>query len=120
LSRFQNPIFISDITEPEPHVTVLKFRDDYYTGKLPTPDDILLLVEVADTSVASDRSAKLPLYARVDIAEVWIVNLVEDIVETNSNPAGGAYRQTQMVRRGESLPLLGIPGASIWVDDVLG
>lgn len=86
LIRVQDPIVLNDDTEPEPDVAVIKPRGDAYTEAHPHPDDVLLLIEVADTSLEYDREIKLPRYAVSGIPEVWIVNLVENIVEVYCNP----------------------------------
>ncbi len=63
----QNPIIVSDYSEPEPDLAVLRLRADYYERELPRSEDVLLVVEAADTSVESDRSVKIPLYAQSEI-----------------------------------------------------
>jgi Uma2 family endonuclease len=62
--RVQNPIQLDDHSEPQPDLALLRRREDFYRDALPTPDDVLLVVEVADTSVEYDRQVKLPIYAR--------------------------------------------------------
>lgn len=116
----QNPILLSDDSEPQPDIAVLRFRDDYYASKLPTPDDVLLLIEVADTSVADDHERKLPLYARSAISQVWLVNLPEGRIEVHSNPFAGEYRGVRHWFRGESLPLPIGSATAILVDAILG
>lgn len=72
----QNPIELSDRTEPQPDVVLLEPRSDYYQGKHPTASAVLLLVEVSDSTVDFDRNVKMPIYARSQIQEVWLVALV--------------------------------------------
>src|ERR1700758_654902 len=107
--RVQNPIQLSDYSEPQPDVALLKPRNDFYAEGHPLPADVLLGVEVADTSLESDKYVKLPLYARADIAEVWIVNLLENIVEVYTDPVGDLYKQIRTAKRGESLTLQSTP-----------
>lgn len=118
--RVQNPIRIDDYSEPQPDVSLLKPRDDFYAESHPTPDDILLVIEVADTSVEYDRHVKVPIYAQAGIPEVWLVNLSEDLIEIYSVAANGSYKNVRRVKRGESLSLQTIPAIAFSVDDVLG
>ncbi|MEK7702599.1 MAG: Uma2 family endonuclease [Nitrospirota bacterium] len=86
----QNPIRIGNFSEPQPDIVLLKPRTDFYAEQAPTAEDVLLLIEVADTSIEYDRTVKIPLYAAANISEVWIVNLQEGQVEVYSEPAGHA------------------------------
>jgi Uma2 family endonuclease len=106
-------------SRPEPDVTLLRWRDDYYgAGNPATASDVLLVIEVAETSVKYDRTVKGPLYAEAGIAEYWIVNLRDGVIEVYTNPSGGAYGQPRKARRGELLPLPEGLGA-IGVSDIL-
>ena len=78
--RVQNPVRLDEYSEPEPDVALLRRCADYYEAGHPTPADVLLLVEIADTSTAADRQVKIPLYARSGIPEVWLVGLNEDTI----------------------------------------
>lgn len=82
----QDPISISPDSEPEPDVTILKNKDDDYLNSHPTPQDVLLLIEVADSSLKYDREVKLPLYAEAGISDYWIFNSIENCLETYSEP----------------------------------
>jgi len=77
---------------------VVEARDDRYSGAHPGPDDIYLLVEVADTSLEYDRTTKLPLYARHGVREVWLVDLRHDVVEVHRDPDADGYRIAQSYR----------------------
>jgi Uma2 family endonuclease len=116
----QSPLRLSDLTEPQPDFMLLKPRADNYRSEHPTPADVLLLVEVADSSLRYDRGVKLPLYARHGVAEVWIVNIGEGVVEVYRDPAGEAYRATARAARGEVLEPAVLPGLCIPVAEVLG
>lgn len=116
----QNPIRLDDYSEPQPDLTVSRARADYYTESHPTPDDVLLVIEVADTSVEFDRAVKLPLYATAQLPEVWIVNLLEDCVEVYSQPANDGYQKSQTFTRGEALAAHTIPNLTLKVDTILG
>lgn len=106
----QSPILLPDLSEPEPDVALLRPRADFYAEGHPQPDDVLLLIEVSDTTLDYDRNVKLPLYARFGIPETWIVDLGSDMIETHSGPAGGIYRDIKLVGRGESLSPRTVPG----------
>ena len=99
--RVQSPIRLNDFSEPQPDVTLLSWRDDFYRGAHPTPADVLLVVEVSDTTVETDSKVKVPLYARAGIPEAWLVNIPDERVEVYSDPSGDAYRQVKQFGRGE-------------------
>jgi Uma2 family endonuclease len=96
---------------------VIRARD--YGDSLPTPVDILLLIEVADTSLAFDRAVKLPLYARAGIAEVWLADLNADVIERHTEPSETGYRLLRRAGGGETLESIALPGLAAPVDDVL-
>lgn len=99
--RVQLPINLSDRSEPQPDLAIVRYRDDYYASGHPQSNDILLLMEVSDSTLKYDREVKLPLYARSSIPEVWIVNLGEQIVEVYRQPCGDTYGVVQYYQRGE-------------------
>lgn len=114
----QNPVRLDGGLEPQPDLAVVRARD--YRGSLPSPEDVLLLIEVADTSLAYDREVKLPLYARFGIAEAWLVDLAGEIIERHTEPAEDGYRLVRRVGRRETLGSAVPPGVTLRVDDVLG
>lgn len=116
----QNPIRLDDRTEPEPDIAVLKPRSDDYRQATPCPEDVLLVVEVADNSLDYDRSVKLPLFARHGIPELWIVNIVAAEVEVCRTPVGDRYTSVSRLGRDGVLTLESLPGAAIPVAAVLG
>ena len=95
--RVQNPVRLDRHTELQPDLMLLKRRDDFYSQGHPGPEDVLLLIEVSDTTVETDRGVKLPLYAHSGIREVWIVDLTAQTVETYSEPEGDSYAKTGLV-----------------------
>jgi len=106
--RIQDPIILDDETEPQPDIAVVKFKANAYADSHPHAEDVLLLMEVADTSLEEDRLIKLPRYAGSGIPEVWIFNLIESIVEVYREPltlANGipGYRRRTDFRAGEFL-----------------
>ena len=103
----QNPVRLNIHSEPEPDVALLRLPD----GPLgtPVPDDVLLLIEVADTSLAQDREVKLPRYAAAGIPEVWIVALEEEHVEVYRRPEAKGYAKRQIRRQHERLDIEALP-----------
>jgi Uma2 family endonuclease len=106
--RVEDPIILNDATEPQPDIAVVKFKANLYADAHPGPEDMLLLIEVAETSLEEDREVKLPRYAASAIPEVWIVNLVANIIEVYREPlilANGTpgYRSRTDVLFGEPL-----------------
>ncbi len=114
----QDPIRLTD-SEPEPDVSVVAPRADFYADGKPGPNDIMLLIEVADSSLEFDREDKLPIYAEAGIAEYWIVNLQEEVIEVYRDPAEEVYRNQTIARRGDSLTLLALPDVTVAVRDIL-
>lgn len=107
-------------SRPQPDVTILRWRDDLYAGKRPLPEDVILLVEVADSTLKFDRGSKLQLYAEVGVSEYWVVNLVNGLIEVYSDPGASKYKSARKAYRGETLQLPGGLEGSIAVSDVLG
>lgn len=107
-------------SRPQPDITVLRWRDDLYAGKRPMPEDIILLVEVAESTIRYDRESKRQLYAEAGIQDYWVVNLVDGVVEVYTDPGEGKYQSASTIRRGETLQLPGSLEGSIAVDDILG
>jgi len=115
----QNPIRLAD-SEPEPDVVLLRPRQDFYASGKPRPADVLLVVEVADTTLEYDREVKRSLYAEAGIAEYWIVNLSEDCLEVYRQPRpDGTYRDVQTVRRGQQVEITALPGQGLAVAEIL-
>lgn len=116
----QNPVRLDVYSEPQPDIALLKPRSDFYAQNHPTPSDVLLVVEVADTSVDFDRKVKVPLYAQAGIPETWLVDLSSDAIETYSNSVNGVYQNFRRFVRGEVLSPEQIPGLALKVEDVIG
>jgi Uma2 family endonuclease len=114
----QNPVQLAEDQEPQPDVAVIRARS--YGDVLPGARDVLLLIEVADTSLGYDRARKLPLYARAGLAESWLVDLQGEAIERHTNPVGGTYRLTLRAGRGEEIASLAVPGLVLRADEVLG
>lgn len=118
--RIQNPLRLDERSEPEPDLTLLVPRPDFYTSGHPRPKDVLLLVEVADSSIEFDREVKIPLYARAGIREVWLVDLNVGTVTVFRDPTADGYRTVRTLRRGESIGALAFPGREFAVAEILG
>ncbi len=119
LVSVQNPLVLDDHNEPEPDLMLLRLRADYYKQAKPRAADVLLLIEVADASLSYDRSVKRPLYAQHGIAEVWILNLRDRVVEVNRDPDGQDYRDTWLARAGDLLRPRLVPDLTLCVSELL-
>lgn len=118
--RVQNPVELSEYSEPEPDISLLKSRADYYASRHPAPDDILVAIEVADSSVERDRQIKIPAYARSGIVEVWLVDLPADRIEIYTQPDKGFYREVRIVPREQRVISKSIPTLKLKAADILG
>jgi Uma2 family endonuclease len=118
--RVQNPIRLSEQSELQPDVSLLRSRADFYAHAHPGPADVLLLIEVAETSADTDREAKLPLYARSGVVELWLVDLSTERVEVYRKPAPHGYQESRTVGRGQHLAPQALPDLALSVDAVLG
>lgn len=115
----QNPVRLSEDSLPQPDLALLRWRDDFYAMRHPGPEDVLLLVEVADTTLAYDRDVKVPLYARASIPEVWLVDLGGSAVWVYRQPGPGGYASVRRLARGERLAAAAFPDFAVGVDEVL-
>lgn len=116
----QNSLRLSQWSEPEPDLALLRPPLAVYGKRIPVPTDTLLVVEVADTSQYRDRVVKLPRYAAAGVPEVWIVDLDGGVVETYRDPSSEGYRETRRLERGAEVAPAAFPDASLEVDDILG
>jgi len=115
----QSPVRLDDASEPQPDVMLLRWRDDFYGGGHPGPADVLLLIEVSDTTVDYDRSAKLAAYAAAGIPEVWIASRRDRRIESYSDPAGDAYATVRYYEPGESIAPQAFPDVVLQVDQII-
>ena len=95
----QSPIGIDDFSEPQPDLALLKPSSDFYANSHPAPHDLLVVIEVSDTSLDYDRNVKLTLYARAGIPEALLVVLPKDVVEVYTDPKNGKYTRVQRLKR---------------------
>ena len=118
--RVQNPVNPRPDSEPQPDITLLRSRADFYSQRHPGPDAILLIVEVAEASLDYDRGIKHRLYARSGIQELWIVDLEAETVEVCREPVTDRYRDIRIGQRGETVSPGSFPDLTLRVDDILG
>jgi Uma2 family endonuclease len=118
--RVQGPIRLDAHSEPQPDISILRPRADFYASAHPTPTDVLLVVEVADSSLRYDRDVKVPLYARTGIAETWLVDLSNERVEIFSQPGPHGYQASRQARRGERIASHVLQDITLRVDEILG
>jgi Uma2 family endonuclease len=115
----QNPVRLSDLSEPQPDLMLLRQRD--YSDQLPGPDDVLLLIEVADTNLTYDQGPKLALYARTAIPQLLIIDLQGRTVWRSTEPSGNAYRHLDRYDAGDLVTLKPLSDLAIefTVDDIM-
>ena len=116
----QNPVVLSDISAPQPDIAVLRRREDFYANSYITPADVMLLIEVADTSIGYDRAYKIPLYAKAGIAEVWLVDLQAGVVTSYNQPTPSGYKVVIQAQGSRALTSQSISTLSVSVSDITG
>ena len=117
--RAQGAIRLNDNSEPEPDVALLRFQEDFYATNQPTPENILLVIEVSDSSLTYDRDVKVNLYAQAIIPETWIMNLVDDCIEAFTGPGPEGYANHAVYRRGDRIAPSTLPDVEFAVEDLL-
>lgn len=117
--RAGNALPLNAITELLPDVGLVHFREDWYSSAKPGPRDVLLLIEVSDSSLRYDRGRKLRAYAKAGIPEYWVVDLVHGRVEVYADPRDDAYAFTQVLDRDESIAPRAFPDDVIAVSSIL-
>jgi len=116
----QDPIHIDEYNEPEPDIALLKPRDDFYGESHPMPQDVLLLIEVSNSTIEYDRKIKKTIYAEAEIPEFWLVNLQNNTVECYSQPKNGNYRLARILESGETVKSTSIENLTLTVEEILG
>jgi Uma2 family endonuclease len=111
----QNPVRLSNYSEPQPDVMVLRPRQDFYAKAHPQPEDVWILIEVADTTVAYDRDEKLPRYAAAGVPEVWLIDVSRQAIEQYSEPGQDRYHAMHLVERDQTLQAKTVPGLRLAV-----
>jgi len=117
--RVQGSVRLNDRNEPQPDLVVLRRRDDFYKTTFAGPDDTLLVIEVADTSLAFDRDVKAPLYARTGITEFWLVDVETRTITVFREPGTGGYASVTTARGSQALSPEMLPDLTITPDDVV-
>ena len=117
--RVQGSIRLDARSEPQPDIALLRPRDDFYSSRSVTPDDILLLVEVANSSLERDREKGRESYAKRGIPELWIANLRDEVVERYRNPTPDGYEDVEIFNRDDTISPSLLPDVELAVDDIL-
>ncbi|MDS4031265.1 MAG: Uma2 family endonuclease [Candidatus Contendobacter sp.] len=102
----QDPVVLSGYAEPQPDISILRWRADDYEQSNPHPEDVLLLIEVSDSTLRYDRDVKIPLYAKNGIPEVWLLDIPNRKLEIYREPINGEYRQRDCRQTGQIAPIL--------------
>ena len=118
LVRCQLPITLGDASEPEPDFALVRGPRLPYKERHPGPDDIMCVIEVADSSRAFDLRTKAPLYAEFEVPETWVVDLVERRVHVLRVPHGRAYMRTTVATVDDVISLLAFPDVYLKVADI--
>ncbi len=117
----QNSIRLANYSEPQPDIVILKHRDDFYAGKFPQAEDVLLLIEVADSSLRYDQTTKLSLYAEYEILEYWIANLERSVLEIYREPQNKNYlKQTVIDSNAIAFSPIAFPEITMTLKDIYG
>lgn len=118
--RVQNPVVLpQEASELQPDIMLLTPRADFYTGAHPTAADVLLLIEVADTSLLLDRRVKMPLYARAGIREAWLCDLTTGRVDVHRDVTGGRYASVRTFTSAQRLSVEALADVSLTVGELL-
>jgi Uma2 family endonuclease len=119
LVNAQNPLQLGDLSEPEPDFMLLKSNPDFYSTRHPNASDVLLLIEVADSSLSFDQTQKLRLYALHNVPEYWLLNLNDNCLEVYRDPFGETYAEKTTLRVGNTVTLSQLPEITVNVVDIL-
>lgn len=119
LVRTQQPLALNEYSEPVPDITLVRSRPDDYFAAHPTPSDVLLVVEVADTTLRYDLDDKAPLYAERGIVEVWIVDLEHREVVRFANLENGVYQTREVARAPARISPMRLPQVEVALEEVL-
>ncbi len=118
--RVQGPILIDEYNVPQPDISVLRVRADFYKSSQPQPSDVLLLIEVADSTVRSDRYVKVPKYGAAGIPETWLVDLQHGLVLVHTDPQADGYGAVKTLKPGETARPLAFPNVELSIAELLG
>lgn len=118
LVAVQDPLTLAEHSEPEPDLMLLRPRADFYETANPTPEDVYLVIEIADTSLQQDRARKVPLYAAHGIPEVWLLDLQHRRLEVYRDPSPAGYGQMQTPEWGQTIAPLLLPSVEVLVSEL--
>jgi Uma2 family endonuclease len=118
--RVQGPISLGPHSEPQPDLALLRPPMERYAGSHPEPGDVLLVIEVAETTVEEDRTRKIPLYAQTGVREAWFVDLPAQTVEVHRSPTAAGYGSVRKLGRGQAVSPEAFPDIRLPVDEILG
>ncbi len=116
----QNPVVLDEHGEPQPDLALLRPRADWYATAHAQPGDMLLLIEVMDSSREYDRGRKIPAYARTGVPEVWLVDVAARQIEIFRTPKAAAYAGFEVARPGDTISPRALPDVTLAVSDILG
>ena len=114
----QDPLQLTDDTEPQPDLALLRVREDFYAHAHPRPAEVLVVVEVAETTLDHDRDEKIPRYARARIPEVWLIDVARETITQYTQPDGTGYRGEQTLQRGHALVSTTVSHLQLAVNDI--
>jgi Uma2 family endonuclease len=120
LVSIQLPVMVSERSEPEPDITILGEREDFYASGLPRAPDVFAIVEVADSSLPVDAGKKLKIYAEAGVTEYWIVDVRRKAIIVHRDPAGSVYDAVHTAYRGTSVSFAAFPDETFTVDELIG
>ncbi|MBM4207963.1 MAG: Uma2 family endonuclease [Gammaproteobacteria bacterium] len=115
----RNPLQLGDLSEPQPDFMLLKPNSDSYSSRLPISEDVLLLIEIADSSLNFDQTQKLRLYALHNIPEYWLLNLNDNCLEVYRKPKGEVFAEKTTLYNGDNITLSQLQELTIKVSDIL-
>ncbi|MGK7873326.1 MAG: Uma2 family endonuclease [Xenococcaceae cyanobacterium] len=118
LVRIQDPITISSISEPEPDLAVVRPDPQFYLDHHPTPEEIFLIVEIADTTLERDRTSKAPAYARARIPDYWVLDVNTRQVHVFRQPGAENYQQETILEEDATISLLAFPEIKIQIEQL--
>ena len=118
--RIQNPIRLGGFTEPQPDLVVARRRTDYYAGRHPEAADVLLVIEVADSSLLYDQVEKAPRYAAAGIPETWLVDVAGETITACAGSGPDGYTEERLLRRGDEIVSASMLDLRLAVDEIFG
>ena len=118
--RVQDPAILSDFSAPQPDIAIVDYREDFYGTAHPRPDDVLLLIEVADSSIRTDLGWKARIYAAAGVREYWVIDLSRRRIVTHAAPDGERYTTVARRTGADTVATAAFAGASWTVDEILG